>query len=263
LKPIIAEPVTFSSDFRLYRRNLSDVKFEIADNDELDLTEGTLATAIVAQSDLIPSVYEGGLKTWECASDLVEYLRNANIDFRGKKVLELGCGSGLPGLYCLLNEAEVKNAEVIQMVTIPNVMLNSPENALSKQASEMIDVDFEGSRAPENAHFWAGDWMHLKASWSALTEKFEAQGLAGQFDVVLTAETIYAEDTHAALHDMIDVALKRGGTAYVAAKTNYFGCSGSMHTFQTLVAGRGVFAMRRVFAHVDTVKREIVALSCQ
>jgi len=27
-----------------------------------------------APSDLVPGVYEGGLKTWECSLDLVDYL---------------------------------------------------------------------------------------------------------------------------------------------------------------------------------------------
>ena len=27
-----------------------------------------------APSDLIPGIYEGGLKTWECSLDLVDYL---------------------------------------------------------------------------------------------------------------------------------------------------------------------------------------------
>jgi protein-histidine N-methyltransferase len=46
-----------------------------------------------APSDLVPGVYEGGLKTWECSLDLVGYLdsfRDADSSyFSGKRVLEV------------------------------------------------------------------------------------------------------------------------------------------------------------------------------
>lgn len=49
----------------LARRDLFDVRFQILNED------GTFADE---QSDLIPGVYEGGLKTWECSLDLVSEL---------------------------------------------------------------------------------------------------------------------------------------------------------------------------------------------
>lgn len=55
-------------------------------------------------SDLVPGVYEGGLKIWECSRDLTEYLGerpDEYSDLRRRRVLELGCGAGLPGLHCL------------------------------------------------------------------------------------------------------------------------------------------------------------------
>jgi protein-histidine N-methyltransferase len=43
-----------------------------------------------APSDLVPGVYEGGLKTWECSLDLVDYLDSTNGgDIRGRRVLEV------------------------------------------------------------------------------------------------------------------------------------------------------------------------------
>jgi len=44
-----------------------------------------------APSDLLPGVYEGGLKTWECSLDLVEYLefKRPFTQYSGKRVIEV------------------------------------------------------------------------------------------------------------------------------------------------------------------------------
>ncbi len=47
-----------------------------------------------APSDLVPGVYEGGLKTWECSLDLVDYLdglkvNGKNHSFVGKTILDV------------------------------------------------------------------------------------------------------------------------------------------------------------------------------
>lgn len=44
-----------------------------------------------APSDLVPLVYEGGLKTWECSLDLATYLDSISSRFEvhGKRVLEV------------------------------------------------------------------------------------------------------------------------------------------------------------------------------
>ena len=76
-------------------------------------------------TDLIPGVYEGGLKVWECSVDLCRYLAGivdgpsvgapSNEDVNGEclreavkralgptgSTMELGCGHGLPGCFVL------------------------------------------------------------------------------------------------------------------------------------------------------------------
>ncbi|XP_045170144.2 uncharacterized protein LOC123532680 [Mercenaria mercenaria] len=64
-----------------------------------------VTAAAKQHSDLIPNVYEGGLKVWECAVDLAKYLQKCDIKFHNKKVLELGCGAGLPAILAMLNGA--------------------------------------------------------------------------------------------------------------------------------------------------------------
>lgn len=92
--PQTREPLT------LVRRDLFDVRFQIIHND------GQVADA---ESDLIPGVYEGGLKTWECALDLVAELdklqrKGSGQDAAwpsGRHTVELGCGTAIPSCYVL------------------------------------------------------------------------------------------------------------------------------------------------------------------
>lgn len=59
-------------------------------------------------SDVVPGVYEGGAKVWECTHDLGDYLTALNDngwaiigEFVDKTVLDLGCGAGLLGILAL------------------------------------------------------------------------------------------------------------------------------------------------------------------
>ncbi len=60
----------------LSRRDLFDARFQLISADEGAGTDGGPSDVdfIDAPSDLVPGVYEGGLKTWECSLDLVACL---------------------------------------------------------------------------------------------------------------------------------------------------------------------------------------------
>ena len=89
--------------------------------------EGNFVTCVVSVEPKkspgacsILTVAAGGFKLWECAVDLAQYLcreysldklvtskTDPNFELVGKRVLELGCGQGLPGIVPLLAGAEV------------------------------------------------------------------------------------------------------------------------------------------------------------
>ncbi|PQQ00571.1 hypothetical protein Pyn_09724 [Prunus yedoensis var. nudiflora] len=78
---------------------------------------------MLSNSDLVPGKYE--------AKALSSEVQNGHLSFTGKRVLELGCGHGLPGIFaCLEGAAAIHfqdfNAEVLQCLTIPNVNPNVP-----------------------------------------------------------------------------------------------------------------------------------------
>ncbi|KAI9091298.1 hypothetical protein DFS34DRAFT_329691 [Phlyctochytrium arcticum] len=244
----------------LYKRNVADVNFDIADNDNLD-GENELAKAIVSQTDLIPGVYEGGLKTWECAIDLVNYLASlGERHFYGKHAIELGCGSSLPGLFLLNMGARVDfqdyNESVLKLVTVPNVLINLISKIRPPQVdgSGTCEIDLSGSR-PEDfvGQLWSGDWDSLKHSLMGISE-------ADKYDVIVTSETIYSSQSHSKLVDLMQAIVKSDGVIYLAAKNVYFGCSGSLSAFLSVVQEKGATEVSRVWELNDSVRREIVRI---
>ncbi|CAA6668292.1 unnamed protein product [Spirodela intermedia] len=123
-----------------------------------------------SNSEMSPSKSDGCLKSWESSIDLVNVLKNEIRDgllsFRGKRVLELGCGYGLPGICACLKGASTVhfqdlNAETLRCTTIPNVLANL-EQARDRQ-SRQVELPLTPSRqvlAPE-VRFYAGEWEEL------------------------------------------------------------------------------------------------------
>ncbi|KAI8801359.1 hypothetical protein BJ742DRAFT_34384 [Cladochytrium replicatum] len=248
---------------RIYKRSVADAAFDIAVSDSPELSS-SLGTAIASNTDLIPGVYEGGLKTWECAIDLLHVLREEEKVrggdwMRGLRVLELGCGSGLPGIYCLMHGAEVHfqdyNAEVIHLLTIPNVLLNS-----THRPHDDTPTPFETSLDPSSlsavpARFWSGEWSTFPPVFDSMRQIGGEEAL---FDLILTSETIYESAYHKPLLAALKSGLKKSGRILIGAKTNYFGCTGTLPLFLNECVSD--FEARTVFAKEKTVRREVVEL---
>ena len=75
-----------------------------------DIEIGFLNSSLLtdkSDTDLIPRVYEGGFKIWECTQDLADLLTASDetIEFEGKSVCDLGCSGGMLGIIGLINGA--------------------------------------------------------------------------------------------------------------------------------------------------------------
>ncbi|KAG0356108.1 Histidine protein methyltransferase 1 [Podila minutissima] len=318
----------------LYKRNLEDVKFQMAqEDDEFEVEEiatksneptGTTKTsgpggvemlALAGKSDLVKGVYEGGLKTWECALDLVAYLAENKESYDGKKVLELGCGSALPGIYILTQSSSVKvdlqdyNDQVLKLVTLPNVLLNThirpdqqpaeeDEDGNDSEEKPVKDDDLRKDREGEDdedddeedeipeADPADGDFIGVEldipdsdeerkallqkvglqsrffmGDWAGLVDLLDFKSSDDKYDLILTSETIYAEESHMKLYNTIKNSLKQGGKALVAAKTFYFGVGGDVLSFRRLIEKDGTFDVKVVFSAQAFVRREILELT--
>ncbi|GLI68227.1 hypothetical protein VaNZ11_012574 [Volvox africanus] len=215
----------------------------------------------IAASDLLPGKYEGGFKLWECSLDLCKTLLSRysvapdrvltdselTTDLKGTKVLELGCGHGLPGILALMSGAEVHfqdyNHEVLRRLTIPNVIANMER--------------LPRSRPRPATRYFSGDWR-------LVGEHLTSRGYGGHYDLILSSETIYSVPAQERLLECIKQLLQPPhGVALIAAKRYYFGVGGGTKSFRNLVEEDGIFEVSVVAQVDDTASgnvREVLML---
>lgn len=116
--PLIIERWDNTEPICLPRRDLYDARFQLIAEEEGFCPEDAqdqaseiqqkhkdskrLLQAVDAPHDVIPFEYEGGLKTWECSLDLVQYLdghQDLLVPLVGKSIIEVQLYI-IPTLYC-------------------------------------------------------------------------------------------------------------------------------------------------------------------
>ena len=131
------------------------------------------------------------------------------------------------------------NSEVIDRLTIPNVLLNAP-------------TEGEGSRVngvrPE-CRFFSGDWRSLEEVLPS-----------SKYDLIITSETIYNLENQKTLLSLFQKCLKEGGSVLVAAKIHYFGVGGGLRQFEE-VAAKSSWTTENVAKIESEVKREVIRLT--
>ena len=245
-----------SGQLRLHHVLPEDIEKSLKRN-EASISSDILNAADV-NSDIIPLVYEGGHKVWECSLDLAEFLFESGEQMAGRRVLEIGCGAGLPGIYALLNGAAVDfqdyNEEVLEHVTIPNILLNVTSRQTNDHNVNGVFTDRHNLNL-NNCKFFAGDWGSLLNFINPDLDQEET------YDLILSSETIYNLNSQKRLYQLIERHLKKpSGVAYIAAKTCYFGVGGGTRSFELLVRSFGKLNVSVVRTFSSGVQREILLL---
>ncbi|VDK75958.1 unnamed protein product [Onchocerca ochengi] len=191
----------------------------------------------ITHSDRTIGIYEGGFKVWECAIDLCEYMDKVLEPqiLRDKKILEIGCGAGLPSILALQ-----KGAKEVILQDYNDIVVN----CFTKDNFAVNNVSLE------NCRFYG-------CNWATLQQKMNGQ----KFDVVLTSETIYNEEHYGILHDLFDVVLPPDGLILLAAKMFYFGVGGNIPSFLEYVKMRGIFDTYICWSSESDVPRKIIQLT--
>ncbi|NXY57786.1 MET18 methyltransferase, partial [Callaeas wilsoni] len=212
-------------------------------------SEGIVSKSVSSHSDLIPGVYEGGLKIWECTFDLMDYLSEAEIEFTNKAVLDLGCGAGLLGIVALRGRADSVhfqdyNSTVIDEITLPNVVANCVEEGRRAGSGK----DRKGSQPPSKRPRKAGGspdvlsrCRFFSGEWSQVSQLLLSSKPCSKYDIILTSETIYNPDYYSALHDTLAQLLDKNGRVYLASKVHYFGVGGGVYLFEKFIEEKNVF----------------------
>ncbi|NWW45941.1 MET18 methyltransferase, partial [Pedionomus torquatus] len=234
------------------KRDLYYVNVSVVEKTCLDEAdgEGIVSKSVSSHSDLIPGVYEGGLKIWECTFDLIDYLSEAEIPFANKTVLDLGCGAGLLGIVALKGKAgqvhfQDYNSTVIDEITLPNVVANCTAEGTRVGSGGGGKTRGPPSKRPKKAEcspdvltkcrFFSGEWSEVSRFLLSSSKPFS------KYDIILTSETIYNPDHYGALHDTLAQLLDKNGRVYLASKAHYFGVGGGIYLFEKFVEERSVF----------------------
>ncbi|KAI6158035.1 hypothetical protein BKA82DRAFT_996383 [Pisolithus tinctorius] len=261
-------PLSNGSVLTIPRRDLFDARFQLISQGTGDV-EGPESAELMSAlqfldnpSDLVPLVYEGGLKTWECSVDLATYLSGIDYGARSTKtrILEIGCGTAIPTLYILHSifssppskEREIHvhlqdyNASVLQLITIPNIILTWYHSSavrtfrsggLEDHAESALNITpqlLDTFRKSLETY-----WVHIRL-FSGSWESFDLGITGGRYDLVLTSETIYRLDSLPSLIHLMQRAchLDDDSGQYlclVAAKAVYFGVGGGVAEFTQCV----------------------------
>ncbi|XP_074532771.1 EEF1A lysine methyltransferase 3-like [Halichoeres trimaculatus] len=152
--------------------------------------------SLCGQDLKIRQVFGGNLgvaaPVWEAAIQLCRYFEEQAVELRGKRVIELGAGTGVVGILA---------ARIGAVVTLTDLPLVLP------QLQTNISANMPPSGWP-NTHpvalplSWGEDQMNFPSDW----------------DLVLGADIVYLPETYQPLVETLAHLCKSGGLVYLSSK---------------------------------------------
>ncbi|KAK6342838.1 hypothetical protein TWF718_008221 [Orbilia javanica] len=262
-------PSTSTKSITIPRRELFDVKMQLMTEDNNPSTNPNQSfSAAFTDEDIRTNTYEGGLKSWECSSDLVKQLATDSEAWTNSphRILELGCGTALPSCYILqtllatpsdhpvhLTLADY-NIDVLRLVTLPNLILaylhatnglpttdpsvtEGPEETPEIELTPTLISDFLSALQSHKItiSFLSGSWSPAMISLIHGGLDYPSTADETTYSLLLASETIYSPSSIPDFVDMIEHTLANTGKGYIAAKDIYFGVGGSVKDFVDIV----------------------------
>lgn len=257
----------------LYRRELFDIKHQlmseiddsIEHNSELEILMGE------TNEDLRKNIYEGGLKSWECSIDLVDFISQQSLS-RFSTIIELGCGTSLPSEYLFTEYLKTNskkginfilsdyNESVLRLVTIPNLIISWAVTTLKPiqwkelqtlQESSVSILHDELLLTEQLINAFKVDLTKRNISINLISGTWGRQFhnlIDGTIPIddllILTSETIYHPDTLPIISETLIEIIKKNKLShkyikvFLAAKDIYFGVGGSIIEFENYMVKR-------------------------
>jgi predicted nicotinamide N-methyase len=169
------------------RYPLSDTTLHIGGRDwtiTSVLDQDALVESVRTERDLEQFPY--GLMLWASAIGLAERLAEEPVLVRGKRVLEIGAGVGLPGLVRQVAGGQIRHANGL------------PNGRSRARPAQCVPKRYFGH------HYQIADWRHFPPDLLPDT--------GAPFDVVLGSDVLYERALHAPLTDVLARLLPPGDT---------------------------------------------------
>uniref|UniRef100_UPI0037E8925D EEF1A lysine methyltransferase 3-like n=1 Tax=Semicossyphus pulcher TaxID=241346 RepID=UPI0037E8925D len=129
---------------------------------------------------------------WEAALQLCNYFEKQSVELRGKRIIELGSGTGVVGILA---------ARMGAIVTLTDLPLALPQLQVNVSAN-MPPSGWPTALPTVLPLSWGEDQMNFPSDW----------------DLVLCADIIYLPETYPLLVDTLAHLCKGGGLVYLSSK---------------------------------------------
>ncbi|XP_028742136.1 EEF1A lysine methyltransferase 3 isoform X1 [Peromyscus leucopus] len=172
-------------------------------------------------------------RVWDAALSLCNFFESQNVDFRGKKVIELGAGTGIVGILAALQVLKSQAcAATITLSPWPSSVNSARGGFLPVLLTEVFqtppgiqthggdvtitDLPLVLEQIQENVR--ANVPSGGRAKVCALSWGMDQHGFPGNYDLVLGADIVYLEPTFPLLLGTLQHLCGPHGTIYLASK---------------------------------------------